>query len=182
MHLETKILETSRLILRPFIVEDAGGVFANWASDPEATRFMTWPTHQSLANSKDYIDFAMEQYARAAGCEWAITIKASGEVIGSLGVSVKNERALCVSSGYIIGRKWWHQGYTSEAFRAVIDYLFRQTAVRCIEAYHDPRNPNSGAVMRKCGLTYEGTLRASDANNAGVCDAAWYSILKDEYV
>ena len=78
MHLETKILETSRLILRPFKVEDADAMCHNWASDPETTRYMSWPTHQSLADSRAYIAFAMEQYAREQGCEWAITRKDTG--------------------------------------------------------------------------------------------------------
>ncbi len=66
MYLETKIIETKRLILRPFCMEDADAVFENWASDPEATRYMSWPTHKSRADSRAYIAFAMEQYERAA--------------------------------------------------------------------------------------------------------------------
>jgi len=50
-----------------------------------------------------------------------------------------------------------------------------------IEARHDPRNPNSGKVMQKCGLQYEGTLKESDINNQGICDAAWYGLLRKEY-
>ena len=50
-----------------------------------------------------------------------------------------------------------------------------------IESRHDPRNTNSGKVMEKCGLKYEGTLRQSDINNQGICDAAWYSLLKEDY-
>lgn len=181
MHLETKIVETKRLILRPFCMEDADAVFENWASDPEATRYMSWPTHKSRADSRAYIAFAMEQYERAASCEWAITRKVDSEVIGSMGVSLKNERAKCVSSGYIIGMQWWRQGYTPEAYQAVIDYLFRETETLRIEAHHDSRNAASGAVMRKCGLQYEGKFRAADANNMGICDTVCYAVLKSDY-
>ena len=45
----------------------------------------------------------------------------------------------------------------------------------------DPHNPNSGRVMTKCGLKYEGTMRQSDVNNQGICDAAYYAILAEEY-
>lgn len=49
-----------------------------------------------------------------------------------------------------------------------------------IESRHDPRNPNSGAVMKKCGMMYEGTLRQADWNNQGICDASYYAILKND--
>lgn len=44
----------------------------------------------------------------------------------------------------------------------------------------DPRNPNSGKVMKKCGMKYEGTLRSADWNNQGICDACYYALLKLE--
>ena len=52
--------------------------------------------------------------------------------------------------------------------------------VNRIESRHDPRNPNSGKIMKKCGMKYEGTLRSSDWNNQGVCDACYYALLKSE--
>ena len=85
-----------------------------------------------------------------------------------------------VHIGYCIGRTWWHQGITSEALQAVMDFLFDLVNVNRIESRHDPRNPNSGKVMKKCGMRYEGTLRSSDWNNQGVCDACYYALLKSE--
>ena len=182
MQLEIKEIATKRLILRPFQKEDAPAVFETWASDPEATRYMSWPTHQSLKDSEDYMDFVQDMYEKKTGCDWAITLRDSGKVIGSMGAYIENERAKSVNSGYIIARQYWRQGYTSEAYQAVIDYLFSETEVLRIGAYHDPRNVGSGAVMRKCGLRYEGTMRAADANNAGICDTARYAILKNDYI
>ena len=61
-----------------------------------------------------------------------------------------------------------------------MDFLFDVVNVNRIEARHDPRNSNSGKVMKKCGMKYEGTLRCSDRNNQGVCDACYYALLKSE--
>lgn len=83
--------------------------------------------------------------------------------------------------GYCIGSKWWNQGFTSEALDAVISYFFEQVGVKRIESQHDPNNPNSGKVMKKCGMTYEGTLRKADFSNRGIVDACMYAILKEEY-
>lgn len=64
--------------------------------------------------------------------------------------------------------------------RNVIEFLFEKVDVQRIESRHDPRNMNSGEVMKKCGLKYEGTLKNSDWNNQGVCDACYYALLKSE--
>lgn len=53
--------------------------------------------------------------------------------------------------------------------------------VNRIESRHDPLNPNSGKVMMKCGLKYEGTSRQSDWNNQGICDASFYGRLASDY-
>ena len=66
----------------------------------------------------------------------------------------------------------------SEALAAVIDYLFTEVGMNRIAARHDPNNPHSGGVMRKCGMIYEGTTLSSDKNNQGICDAAHYAILR----
>ncbi|MCI8762665.1 MAG: GNAT family N-acetyltransferase, partial [Oscillospiraceae bacterium] len=82
--------------------------------------------------------------------------------------------------GYCLGRRWWHQGIMTEALGAVISFLFEQVGVERIRAYHDTNNPHSGGVMRKCGMTFQGIREKSDRNNQGVCDAAHYSIERED--
>ena len=83
----------------------------------------------------------------------------------------RNESLNMLHIGYCIGSKWWHQGITSEAFSAIIPYLFEEVGANRIESQHDPCNPHSGNVMKKCGLVYEGTLRQADYSNKGLVDA-----------
>ena len=90
------------------------------------------------------------------------------------------ENIQCVHMGYCIGRKWWHQGITSEAFTWVIRFLFEKIGVNRIEARHDVDNPHSGGGMMKCGMTREGILRQAGRNASGICDMAVYSILKSD--
>lgn len=89
-----------------------------------------------------------------------------------------NEQLSSIEIGYCIGRRWWHQGIMTEALQAVIYYLFDTCDFNRITARHDPNNPHSGAVMKKCGMKYEGTTRQSGRNNQGVCDTAHYAILR----
>jgi len=68
----------------------------------------------------------------------------------------------------------------TETLQAVLDFFFDEVGVNRVETRHDPNNPHSGAVMRKCGMKYEGTMRQSDRNNQGLCDAAWYAMLRED--
>ncbi len=179
-HLGTKTIETNRLILRCFISEDAQAMYENWSSDPEVTKFLTWPTHSSVEVSQWVLSDWISHYLEPDFYQWAIVPKDLGAPIGSISVVSKSERLQKVEIGYCIGRSWWHRGYMSEALAAVIEFFFDEVGMNRVEACYDPNNPHSGAVMRKCGMTYEGTHRQSGWNNQGLCDASWYSILKTE--
>ena len=180
-HQGTKRLETERLILRRGVKEDAGAMFRNWASDPEVTKYLTWPTHTSEEVSTAVLTDWVERCEKPDCYLWVIELKELGEIIGSISVvNTKDEKVQSAEIGYCIGRRWWHQGVMSEALKRVMDYLFDEVGVQRIEARHDPRNPHSGAVMRKCGMKYEGTHRRADWNNQGVCDVAYYALLQDE--
>lgn len=180
-HLGTKTLETQRLILRRFRTTDARDMFDNWAKDDEVTKFLTWPSHKNVVFSREYIESLIGGYSQPDKYEWGIELKEIGQVIGSMGVVRCNEQTGCVHIGYCIGRPWWNMGITSEAFLAVIKFLMEEVKVNRIDSRHDTRNPYSGKVMEKCGLKYEGTLKQSDVNNQGICDAAWYGLLRSEY-
>ena len=180
-HLGTKIIETGRLVLRPFVPEDAAAMFRNWASDPEVTRYLTWPAHETAEVTALVLRDWCRHYSDEAFYQWAIVPRDLGEPIGSIAVVASNSQANWVELGYCIGKAWWHQGMVSEALNALIPFFFEQVGVGRIQARHDPRNPHSGAVMRKCGMRWEGTLRRSDRNNQGICDAVLYSLLKEEF-
>lgn len=151
-HLGTKKLETDRLILRQFSSRDAEAMYNNWASDPEVTKYLMWPCHKTIEVSNAILKDWTNQYC-------------------------KDDTVEMVHVGYCIGKEWWNQGITSEALDVVVKLFFEEVGANRIESRHDPRNPNSGKVMTKCGLKYEGTHREADWNNQGRCDSAIYAIL-----
>ena len=179
-HCGTQRLETERLILRRFVIEDSEAMYKNWASDEEVTKYLMWPTHSSPEISKTVTENWVNSYSDEKFYQWAIVPKDVGEPIGGISVVHMKENISMVHIGYCIGKKWWNKGITSEALKAVMDFLFDEVKVNRIESRHDPRNPNSGKVMKKCGMKYEGTLRSSDWNNQGICDACYYALLKSE--
>ena len=180
-HKSTTMLETERLILRKANSSDVEPMFRNWASDPEVTKFLTWPAHGSLDISRIVIDSWIHGYGEENYYQWMITVKAEGdEPIGSISVVGMDESTESAEIGYCIGRNWWHKGIMTEALGAVIRFMIFQVGFQRITARHDPNNPHSGAVMRKCGMRYEGTTRRSSRNNQGICDTAHYAILREE--
>lgn len=180
-HCGTQRLETNRLILRRYRIEDTGAMYRNWASDAEVTRFLTWPAHPGQEVTRRVLEDWVNRYASEEYYHWAIVLKNNGEEpVGDIAVVDMKENVSMAHVGYCIGRDWWHKGITSEALKAVMDFLFDVVDVQRIEARHDPENPHSGMVMQKCGMKYEGTLRSSDWNNQGIRDACYYALLKAE--
>ena len=180
-HFGTRTIETPRLILRQFTEQDAEPMFRNWANDPEVTKYLTWVPHPNVDVTRAIIKMWTDSYKDPEFYQWAIVPKDLGEPIGSISVvAMVNERNI-LSIGYCIGRKWWHQGITSEAFAALIKFGFEEMGANRIEARHNVNNPNSGKVMKKCGLSYEGTLRQAASDNTGLVDLSVWSILRSEY-
>jgi len=180
-HKGTKTIETERLLLRKFTQADIKPAFENWTSDDQVTKFLTWPTHKDISVTEQVINDWIARYGDNKYYQWAIVCKETNEPIGSISVVEMDEKAEKVHVGYCIGRKWWHKGITSEAFSGIIPFLFDEVKANRIEARHDSNNPNSGKVMEKCGLKYEGTMRQADWNNQGIVDVCMYALLADEY-
>ena len=180
-HKGTQTIESSRLILRRAVRDDAEPMFRNWASDPEVTKYLTWPTYEKVETAYQILDLWASEYEKPDYYQWMIVLKELGEPIGSISVVRQNDRVEEAEIGYCIGSRWWHKGIVSEALAAVIKYLFEEVGMNRVAARHDPNNPHSGGVMRKCGMKYEGTNRSCDRNNQGICDAAQYSILRSEW-
>lgn len=181
-HKGTILIETDRLILRKFELNDSTAAFHNWTSDDKVTKFLRWPTHQNLKTTEEVIRMWIDGYDKNNFYQWAIVLKEHGdEPIGTISVVEQNEELSILHIEYCIGSKWWNKGITSEALKAIIPFLFEQVEANRIESQHDPLNPNSGKVMEKCGLTFEGILRQADINNQGIVDAAMYSLLATEY-
>lgn len=180
-HKGTKYLDTERLVLRQFTCEDIEPSYNNWTSDEKVVQYLTWPVHESVEVTKMVIGNWINHYSEPNFYQWAIVLKETNEVIGTISAVGMDEKVDMVRIGYCIGSKWWRNGYVSEAFARIISYFFEEVGVKRLEARHDPFNGASGRVMEKCGLSYEGTLRQADYNNMGIVDACIYSILATEY-
>lgn len=181
-HLGTLRLETGRLILRPFTADDAPAAFRNWTGDPAVTEFLTWPAHPDVEVTRHILAGWAGRYANPDYYQWALELKSLGEPVGSIAVVwSRDEGPVRIATlGYCLGKAWWGQELMPEALRAVIGFLFDRVGYTCIQARHDVRNPKSGRVMAKAGMTRVGVLRRAGVNNRGVVDEVLYDMLPDD--
>ena len=174
------VLETDRLILRSMRMSDARDLYA-YASDPQVSQTVLWDAHQSIFQSRRFLRAAIWQYRRGLPASFAITLRDSGRMIGTIGFMWVNTDHKSAEVGYSLSRAYWNQGYMTEALRAVIDYSFQTLGIHRIGAQHETDNEASGAVMRKCGMQKEGTLRGRLYNKGKYVDVNVYAILREDY-
>ena len=150
-----QILETKRLVLRPWRESDAETLF-KYASDPEVGPRAGWQPHKSVEESLDII--------RNVFCGegmWAVELKETSEVIGCVGYLPASASNLEIGEdqcevGYWIAKTYWDKGICTEAMRAVVDYCFNVKGFSVLWGDYFPENPASGRVMEKCGFTDTG--------------------------
>lgn len=180
-NLGTQTIETERLILRRISGNDAENGFKNWTSDPNVTTYLRWKPHESVEYTREVFERWAGFYDDPAYYQWTVELKEIGQPIGTFTGFDVDENVEKVQIGYCIGSKWWRRGIATEALNALLDFFFNKVGVNRVEARHDTNNPNSGKVMKKCGMKYEGTYRQAYINNTGLVDVSMYSILAKEY-
>lgn len=154
-HKGSIVLESERLILRPLILADAEEVFESWTSDEDVAKYLSWSVHNSIEDTKVWLTDCEKNITNPEYYNWGIVIKETGELIGSIGtVLYDDEGKMRHAPGYSIGKKYWRNGYTSEALKCMMDYLINIIGVKSFICYHAVDNPASGAVMQKVGFSY----------------------------
>lgn len=172
---------TERLSLRAAEASDARQIFDSYASDEEATKYMSFKCTKDFKDTLFFFEnTALYFNGKKSPIEsftWVVTLKGDEKIIGSLGFGIKNEHSL--TGGYIFDKKHWGHGYASEAWKCLLDWCKTQPRVFRVEAHYDVANPASRRVMEKSGMTFEGILKryslspnvSNEPRDTGVC--AW---------
>ncbi len=179
-HYGTVTLQTARLTLRQMTLDDAEAMFRNWANDPEVTQYLFWETHEDVEASRAVLSTWVPRYEDTGVYNWGIVFE--GQLVGNIAVVGASGQDDWAEIGYVIGRAWWGRGIMTEALEGVMRFLFEAVGVHRIMLKHDERNPASGRVMVKNGLTYEGTIREGHRRKDGTwANLPMYGILTDEW-
>lgn len=172
-------LETERLILRPVTLDDAPAMF-EYASDEENVRY-TFATNKTLEETRNNI--ALFYLANPLG-RWGIELKETGDFIGTIDMHKIRLDLKTAAIGYVIHKKYWNKGYTTEATRAVLELAFEEIGMNKLVALHDIDNPASGRVMQKSGMifSHEEPYAALDQHEEGrIVTRMHYYLTRDQY-
>ena len=173
-------LTTARLRLRPFVLTDAEAVSTLAGDEAVARNTLNIPHPYERAHAEEWIDSHQSQFARREAVTYAATRLDDGELVGAVGLILDPEND-SAELGYWIGREHWGQGFATEAARAVVAWAFRSLGLHRIHASHFPRNPASGRVLRKLGMTHEGTLRQHVRKWGEYLDLERFGVLRGEF-
>lgn len=181
-HIGTSAIETKRVLLRRFTLNDVQDMYENWASSENVTKYLTWSKHRNTNRTTMVISMWQSSYDNDEYYNWAIVDKDTNKVIGSINLmNIDNYNENC-EVGYCLSSDFWNKGIMTEILLEVIKFAFNKIGFERITGRHHIDNVASGRVMEKCSFIYEGTLRKIIKNNNGVLvDCKYYSILKSEY-
>ncbi|GAB2565131.1 GNAT family N-acetyltransferase [Gracilibacillus alcaliphilus] len=172
-------LESERLILRKMERTDLQDIH-NYASDLKLSKYLTWETHRTLADTESFIEHILTQYKHTDKGPWVIVWKENTRVIGTINLG-RNQKHYSAELAFAISRNYWRKGIGTEAVQQLLLFGFEKLELERIYARCHPENIASYKLMEKSGMTYEGTLRKSMRRKGKQEDVKVYSILKDEF-
>jgi RimJ/RimL family protein N-acetyltransferase len=148
-------LRTSRLVLRRPVPADAPAMFDRYTADPEVTRFLAWPRHRALADTRGFVTWSDHVWSTAPAGPYVI-LDGDGELIGSTGLDV--ETPWRAATGFVLTRAAWGQGYATEVAVAM-RLLAVAIGMQRLYALCHPDNRASARVLEKAGFVHECVLR-----------------------
>jgi RimJ/RimL family protein N-acetyltransferase len=173
---EPVVLQTERLVLRPYRLDDVDGVLA-YASDERWSRFL-------LPIQREYTRADAEEWVTASMAidwdehpRWAI--EHEGAVSG--GVDLRIGASQTGELGYSLGPDLWGRGLMPEAVAAVLDWGVPAFDLAKVTATADAENRQSWRVMEKLGMQREGYMRSARVLRGERRDMVWYGILREEW-
>jgi RimJ/RimL family protein N-acetyltransferase len=173
-------IQTERLVLRPFSLEDADDVqrLAGERAIAATTLSIPHPYERGMAES--WIATHHDEFIRGSKVVFAVAHRETAELLGAVSLTLRRQH-YAAELGYWIGKPYWNRGYATEAAIATIHYGFRELRLHRVYATHLGRNPASGRVMVKAGMRKEGVLREHVRKWGAFDDLVTYGVLAREY-
>ena len=154
LHKGTQQLETERLILRRYRMDDAADMYENWVADSEVTRFWGWKPHENIEETKTLLQGWICDYEKTDHYHWVIEDKAQAKAIGYIYLNEMDDAEACAAVHYLLSRKHWNRGIMTEACTSVLDFAFAELGLQKVVSRHHELNPASGRVLKKCGFRF----------------------------
>lgn len=175
------IIETKRLILRPFKLSDSKIVqgLAGDSKIAETTLNIPHPYMDGMAEA--WINTHKENLINEKSITYAIVKKETEELMGAISLMAINNTHKKAELGYWVGVPYWNKGYCTEASQAIVELGFKELNLNRIYALSMECNNGSWRVMEKIGMKYEGTRRQDVFKNGKAIDLRSYAILREDF-
>lgn len=147
--LNTRTLHTRRLLLREFTLQDEEDVL-DYGSDEMTLKYLIWNGITDILGAR----VAITNYYSKPGV-FALALEETNKCIGCIDLRLEPQYEKG-SFGYILNRRYWNQGYMSEALLRILRFCFEELGLNRVEATYYAGNEGSGRVMVKCGMIQEG--------------------------
>lgn len=174
-------LETERLNLRKFNHSDSADMLKYWISDEKIQSMYSEPTYKTYNDLKPLLDKYITSYNNNEYYRWAIIEKASKICIGQIALFFVSTKNGCCELEYCLGSDFHRKGYMTEAVNRVLAFCFDEASFHRVQVSHKDINMASKGVIKKCGFTYEGTLRDYFYLENQYVSRLYYSMLKHEW-
>lgn len=172
-------IETDRLLLRKLRMEDIYEYYERLFGDGDVSRYMMFEPHQDISESIASLERKLEYYDQGGFYCWGVALKEEDSLIGLVELLRFDENTNSCSFVYLLGCKYWNQGYGTEMLKAVFRFAFEELEIERIVADHIAKNVASGAVMRKAGMKHIGTETEKYEKFGGRYDAEVYEIRRE---
>lgn len=171
---------TARLVLRAFTLADVPRLVALAGDYEVAQNTLNIPHPYHEADARHWVRSTQQNRAQQSGYAFAIELRATGELVGGIGLTVERrfDRA---EAGYWLGRPYWGQGLATEALAALLRFGFNELSLNKLYATHIAENPASGRVMLKNGMVLEGKLAQHSKRDGRYHDLWQYRLTRAEY-
>jgi RimJ/RimL family protein N-acetyltransferase len=131
-------------------------VFSRYASDSDVTRYLAWPVHVSLEQTRAFLAFSDQEWSKWPVGPYLAFSRDDGRLVGGTGLAFETpDRA---ATGYVLAKDAWGRGFATEALGAMVEIARASGVSRLYALCHVDHRP-SAHVLEKCGFTSEGTLR-----------------------
>ena len=174
-------LESPRLRLRCYRDDDVDALFA-LQSDRRVMRYWSYPAWTERRQAEDRLALIYKQLREEDVYIWVIADRDSDRMIGNAALFALNREQKHAEIGYSLMPDYQGRGLAQEAACMVLTFAFEALAMERIEADIDPRNTASCKLVERLGFVREGFLRERWRVNGEICDAAFYGLLRREFV
>lgn len=179
-HTGTIKLETKRLILRLFSLDDSESFYHSITNNQQVRAYFLVPYHETLQETQNMMKHIVKTY-QINTYHWAITLKENNTMIGLIRLFNLNEKERTAEIGYALDDKYWNKKYMTEALLVVLDHLFQEVGFIKITAYCMSENKASSYVLKKNHMKYLGKtingINWEEKNH----DILHYALTKEEY-